>query len=341
MNFQPKVLFLSAWYPSKINAIAGLFVQKHVCAVTAQGAEVRVNTIWPRADIVQLNVISLKWGMVALLMKWLLHIPFIIVEHWSAYLPANGQFGRFPIWKQRLMRLIAKNASGIYPVSKVLEDSMKRLGIHNKVWGRMENVVDDFFFDTLPENKTQHEKKRLLHVSCFDEKAKNIKGLLRAVREVADYRQDFVLTLVGRGKDWQNCFEYARELQFPQGMVEWTGELSPEGVSDIMHESDAFLFFSRYENAPVVLSECLASGLPIVSSRAGGIPEMVSEESGILVDVEDETAFANAVNYMLDHYQEYDTEAMRQSAAKFSSEAISRKLIGIYDSVLEDACVRE
>lgn len=313
--------------------MAGLFAKKHVQALVSQGALVKVNTIWLDADIVQLNVISMKWGVVALCLKYIFRIPYIIVEHWSAYLPQNGQFARFPKWKQWLTRVIAENASGIYPVSQMLEDNMKCHGISNAVWGRMENVVDDFFFnDNLIDN--DKSRKHLLHVSCFDDKPKNIKGLLRAVKVVSETRNDFVLTLVGTGKDWQTCYDYAEELHFPQGMLDWTGECSPLEVSEYMHKSDAFLFFSRYENAPVVISECLASGLPIVSSRAGGIPEMVSDESGIFVDVEDETAFASAINYMLDHYKEYDRKKMQDQARKYSYDIVGRKLMNIYTKVI-------
>lgn len=328
-----KVLYLSEWYPSKKDAMVGLFVQKHVQAIRAQGGQVKVNTLWLDADIVQLNVITMKWGLVALCLKYIFRIPYIIVEHWSAYLPQNGQFARFPKWKQWFTRVIAKHASGIYPVSQFLEDNMKNHGLSNAVWGRMENVVDDFFFNSIPfvDDKS---RKHLLYVSCFDDNPKNVKGLLRAVKLVTDTRRDFVLTLVGTGPDWQICYDYAQALNFPQGMLEWTGECSPRKVNDYMHHSDAFLLFSRYETASVVICECLASGLPIVSSRAGAIPEIVSDESGILVDVEDEIAFANGVNYMLDHYMEYDRKEMQHKASKYSFDRVGRKLMNIYKEVI-------
>lgn len=328
-----KVLYLSEWYPSEKNAMAGIFVQKHVQAIRAQGGQVKVNTIWLNADIVQLNVITLKLGLVALCLKYIFRIPYIIVEHWSAYLPQNGQFARFPKWRQWLTKVIAENASGIYPVSQILEDNMKNHGLSNAVWGRMENVVDDIFFNkkTIVDDKS---RKRLLHVGCFDDKPKNIKGLLRSVKVVAESRKDFVLTLVGTGKDWQTCYDYAQELHFPQGMLEWAGECSPAEVCDYMHNSDAFLFFSRYETASVVICECLASGLPIVSSRAGAIPEIASDESGIFVAVEDETAFASAINYMLDHYKDYDRKKLQESALKFSFDSVGIKLMNIYTEVI-------
>ena len=79
-----KVLFLTPWYPSEKDAMSGLFVQKHVEAVRAQGVDVRVifsltlRDTWRQwkalqrenwtPDVVQLNVIQ-KQGLLALWLK--------------------------------------------------------------------------------------------------------------------------------------------------------------------------------------------------------------------------------------------------------------------------------
>lgn len=330
-----KVLYLSEWYPSEKDKMAGLFVQKHAEAVAAQGVEVRVNTWWPEADVVQLNVLTLKKGLMAYVLKRVFGIPYIIIEHWSCYLPENGSYARQPRWHRALLEEIAREASGIYPVSQKLEDAMKACGIRNKVWGRMENVVDDFFYSA--ECKVQSaECVQLLHVSCFDEAPKNVKGLLRAVKAVSEKRQDFCLTLVGTGKDWQMCRDYAVQLGISEDLLRWTGELTPQEVCCEMQKADVFVLPSRWENAPVVLSECMAVGLPIVSTLAGGIPEMVNEETGVLVVPNDDMALADAIEYMLDHYQEYDQDKIRQYGEKYSFEKVGKKLLEIYNAVAEN-----
>lgn len=315
--------------------MAGLFVQKHkeaveaVCHQEGKDIEIRVNTFWPSCDLIQLNVLTLKWGMLALLMHGLLGTPYIIVEHWSGYLPANGTVDRMPWCKRYLMRLIARHAEAIYPVSRMLEENMRRCGIVAKQWGRMENVVDGFFYE---EGKESREgKERLLHVSCYDEAAKNVKGLLRAARRLAEKRQDWTLTLVGTGTDWQMCRDYADSLHFPKGMLLWTGELTPRQVCEQMQTADAFVLFSRYENAPVVLSESMAVGLPVISSRAGGIPEMIDDECGILVDVEDEQALCDAMDNYLQHHVTFNPEHIRRHGQKYSYDVVGRKLLNIYE----------
>ena len=348
-----KVLFLSAWYPTPRDAMAGLFVQKHAKAVAQQGHDVRVlfsektglawvrdmyqawrklQSEWGKPDVVQMNVLD-KNGLIALWLKYRYHIPYVIIEHWSGYLPANFAFRGG--WHGWIMRRIAKQASCILPVSQMLEDAMKNCGIENNHWQRIHNVVDDFFYQPIstititPKGDTF----RFLHVSCFDEKAKNIQGMLRAVRKVAEERQDFELVVVGTGVDYTEDRAYADSLQFPEGMLTFTGEQTPHEVAQWMQQSDCFLFFSRYENAPVVLSECLAVGLPIISSNAGGIPEMINQECGILLHSEDEHALTQAMLHMVDTHAQYNTNVIREQGKKYTYLHIGKQLSDLYHQI--------
>lgn len=344
-----KVLFLTPWYPSEKDAMVGLFVQKHVEAVRAQGVDVRVIhsqrllDTWHQwgilkregwiPDIVQLNVIQ-KQGLLALSLWENKHIPYIIVEHWSGYMPENGQFMRMSSLKRSLYRFIAKEAAMILTVSDCHAQAMQSCGIRNDHWGRINNVVDDFFCRR--KAKSQDSKiKTLLHVSCFDERAKNIKGLLRAARRLSEKRQDWQLVLVGNGVDYQEVRDYADTLHFPAGMIRWTGELSPKEVSDEFDKSDAFVLSSNYENAPVVISESLAKGIPVVSTNVGGISEMVDHQCGILVSPGNDEKLTEALNMMLDHYPDYDAQTIRQHGEQYSFGIVGAKLKAIYDSCVQ------
>ena len=337
-----KVLFLTPWYPSEKDAMSGLFVQKHVEAVRAQGVEVRVifsQTIpdtwrqWKalqregwKPDLVQLNVIQ-KQGLLAKTIG----VPYIIVEHWSGYLPENGQFNRMSRFKRDLYRHIANNAERILTVSEPLQKAMQACGIENEHWGTIDNVVDDFFFE--PRVKSQESRvKTLLHVSCFDERAKNVKGLLRAAKMLSEKRQDWRLKLVGTGVDYEDVRAYADTLDIPQGCLEWTGELTPQQVADEMHRADALVLSSRYETYGVVLAEAAAAGLPILSTPVG-----IAEEVADLI-VPQEIAqhkagtFAEFIESIL--WNEKITNQKSKITNQFTADAIGRKLVSIYDSCL-------
>ena len=147
-------------------------------------------------------------------------------------------------------------------------------------------------------------------------------------------RQDWRLDLVGTGIDYADVRSYADSLHFPDGLLEWTGEITPREVAEWMSKADAFVLPSHYENAPVVISESLAKGLPVVASRVGGIPEMVNDQCGLLVTPGNDDELEAAMERMLDHYQEYDREQIRQEGAQYAFATVGKKLKAIYEKIL-------
>lgn len=366
MNY---VLFLTEWYPNRTDAMAGLFVQKHVQAVVKQGCKVMVWYFHPiptgvqeveikerdglteqifyysaglwgylRAVRValkslknehglpkccQVNVLS-KNALVAYFLWKKYDVPYFIVEHWSGYLAQNGDFENYATWKKNMYRFLAKRAKCVATVSKNLEDAMKQHGFKAQRWERINNVVDDFFF----EDYTPYfsEKKWILNVNCFNEKAKNIKGLLRAIKAVSEKRDDFELIIVGMGEDFADVKGYSQQLGLTDGIVHFVGEQTPRQVCEWVQKSNFFALFSNYETAGVVLCECLAVGLPILATRVGIASEVINEENGILIAVGDEKALVQNLHYMLDHSRAYDRAKIRNYAKPFSTDFIGQRL---------------
>ena len=135
--------------------------------------------------------------------------------------------------------------------------------------------------------------------------------------------------LVGTGVDYKEVRAYAKDLEIPEGLLQWTGELSPQEVAERMHQADALVLSSRYETYGVVLAEAATAGLPILSTPVG-----IAEEVADLI-VPQEIAqhkpgkFAEFMESVL-----WSTEHRTQSTDRFSSETIGKKLISIYDSCL-------
>lgn len=326
--------------------MSGLFVQKHVEAVRAQGAEVRVifsqgwRDTWNQwraieregwlPDVVQLNVIQ-KQGLLALWLKRRFAIPYVIIEHWSGYLPENGQFRQMSSLQKRFYQRIASQAEMILTVSSALQRAMQSNGIEAKSWGTIDNVVDEFF--KLSAFSSQHsEKKTLLHVSCFDEKAKNVKGLLRAAKMLSEWRQDWSLVLVGTGVDYRDVRAYADALEIPEGLLCWTGELTPEQVAEQMHRADALVLSSRYETYGVVLAEAATARLPILSTPVGIAEEVADLIVPQEVAISKPGRFAEFIETILFHQERLDPKP--NLCERFTAERIGQHLMDIYDSCL-------
>lgn len=326
--------------------MSGLFVQKHVEAVRAQGVEVRVihaqtwrDTLqqWRALrregwmpDLVQLNVIQ-KQGLLALWLKKRYHIPYVIIEHWSGYLPENATVKAHGL-HLRFMQRVCSEAEVVMPVSHPLQQCMQALGFQAKRWQQIHNVVDDFFFENPKSEIINHTSKTLLHVSCFDERAKNVKGLLQAAKMLSLKRQDWQLVLVGTGIDYADVRAYADALEIPEGLLVWTGKLTPREVAEQMRRADALVLSSRYETYGVVLAEASAAGLPILSTPVG-----IAEEVADLI-VPQEVAqhkpgrFAEFIETIL-----WNTEIKNlkfKIINQFTADAIGCQLLSVYDSCL-------
>jgi glycosyltransferase involved in cell wall biosynthesis len=196
------------------------------------------------------------------------------------------------------------------------------------------NTVDNFFFKQA--EKTDQRIVQILHVSCFDEQAKNLKGMLNAVKVLSEKRTDFKITLIGTGIDFELIYNFAQSLNFPEGMIEFMGEKMPTEVAEYMQHSDFFVLFSNYENSPVVISESLACGKPVISSNVGGISEHINSSNGILIAPRDEEALAESIDYMLDHFSDYKSAEIQSVAkSKFSMEAVGKEIYEQYLKALK------
>lgn len=377
MQFKPKVLFLSAWYPNRYDAMAGLFVRKHaeaaslyadVCVlylhidkrvehfqiVEQQWGKVKeilvyipfknsrlvlginflrgfwqgykaVKKYFGKPDVTQVNTLT-RNGVLAYLLKIFCHIPYIVIEHWTRYLPENFHYKGFV--RRRVTEVVARSASRIMPVSSMLRTAMEKQGICGD-YSLIFNVVDNFFY-TKPRTNTDNLKKRILHVSCFLDRQKNISGILRAIKRLSLRRTDFELVLVGTGADYENLRDLANKLEIPDTVVVWVGEQTPEEVAEWFSKSDMFVMFSNFETACVVVMESLAVGVPVVATPTGIVPDFIDENNGIVADFDDVEGLTNKINFMLDHLDSYNSVKIREKAVQFKSHIIGKQLSDEY-----------
>ncbi len=127
-------------------------------------------------------------------------------------------------------------------------------------------------------------------------------GVDRVLRAFAIVQQRFAdasLTVAGFGPARAALENLARELGLRN--IEFTGKIPPDQIGALYESADIFINGSEIDNQPLSILEAFACGLPVVTTNAGGIPDMVSgEETGLLVKSGDHQSLAAGAMRLLD-----------------------------------------
>jgi glycosyltransferase involved in cell wall biosynthesis len=122
----------------------------------------------------------------------------------------------------------------------------------------------------------------------------DIPTALHAFAHVRERHPQARLTVVGSGEARVSLERLVDELGLTSA-VTFTGRLDNECMAGVYRSADLALNPSRVDNMPISLLEAMASGVPIVSTNAGGIPDMVDDgETALLVPIGDAQAMAAA-----------------------------------------------
>ena len=281
----------------------------------------------------QLNHVHIltRAGLMALFFKIRYGIPFVITEHWSRYLPHHNGYGGG--LRQALTRKVLKESKGISTVSKALKEGMNTRALNHPNWHIIPNVVDTRLF--MPDGRNNSSPViRFSHISCFEEKSKNMSGILRAAKKLKDRGIAFELLMIGDGPDKTATEKLAAKLGLAEQVI-FTGVLEGAELVDAMSTCSFSVLFSHYETFAIVIPENLSLGIPVIATRVGGIPEVLPEKYGILVPPGNEEALTKAMLYMIKNHNKYDREEMRNYVEEnYSYEEVGKSFLEFYQSAL-------
>jgi len=155
--------------------------------------------------------------------------------------------------------------------------------------------------------------------------------VLRAFAIIQKQRPDATLTIAGDGSQRTLLHKLANELQLKN--TNFIGQVDPNSIADTYDDADVYLNASEIDNQPLSLLEAFSCGLPIVSTDAGGIPDIVSNGvTGILVSCGDVEQLAHEAIQLLGNPESTRemTERGRKECAKYSWEAVKDSWLSVY-----------
>lgn len=315
---------MSGWYPSRVSISNGDFVQRHAEAVATKHEVTLIHIVTDKNiselertnevlnnvktkiiylpehknlflkywifiklylteikkiknfDVIHLNI-TYPVGIITLYLKLFQKKSYIISEHWTGYQGnLNQSIGAF---EKYITKLIIKNASFVCPVSKNLQNEMINFGLKGTYYP-VPNVVNTSLFKP---RKTDLNSFTITHISHMRNDHKNVEGIIFAISEIQKKIQGLKFDLIGD-----------RSIKY-KPLIEKLGvqntniidQISHKDVPKYLNKSNLFVLFSNYENLPCVIIEAFASGVPVISTKVGGIEEFFPKDFGYLIAPKD------------------------------------------------------
>jgi glycosyltransferase involved in cell wall biosynthesis len=180
--------------------------------------------------------------------------------------------------------------------SQFLVDVFRGFGIEASI---IPNIVDHERFRFRTRDPL---RPRLVSTRNFDA-LYNVAATIRAFRLVQDRWPDATLTLVGGGAQRAQLEALARDLKLRH--VTFTGQVPPDDIARWYAANDIYIQSPDIDNMPASVVEAFASGLPVVSTEAGGVPAILTHgRHGLLAALADYEALAAHVLRLLDRPDE-------------------------------------
>lgn len=157
--------------------------------------------------------------------------------------------------------------------------------------------------------------------------------LIKVVAKLKERYPKLALVIVGDGEERESLEALAKKLKI-ENEVRFTGRVSKDALGAVMRAADAFVLNTAYEGLSHQLLEVMEMGTPIVTTRAGGNPELITDGvTGLLVSYNDESAIYEAVVRLLDHPETRErlAQSARAHSKQFAKEKVIKKLVELLE----------
>lgn len=230
--------------------------------------------------------------------------------------------------------------------SKSEWEAIMRRGVRNK-YGRMVLIPEGVDVESFhPKKKDERIKEKygvqgedymLLTVSRLAAR-KGVNLLLQSFKAVLDKVKRCHLVIVGSGPQYKFLKRLSKKLEIDK-KVTFAGRTPLEDLEKLYATADLFVFHSKWEGQGLIIEEAMASGTPCVSSRVGGVPEMIEQGvDGYYVEVGDIEGMAGRIIELLEDdgkRKKMGEIGRKKMVREWSWQVISERYHKLYLDVIE------
>jgi glycosyltransferase involved in cell wall biosynthesis len=265
------------------------------------------------------------------------HIPMVASyhTHFDDYL----RYYHLPFlqkWLWKYMSWFHRPLQKVYVPSESTKEKLLALSIHDRIeiWGR--GVNHTLYTPEKRNNDIRRaynikQKKIILYVGRIAPE-KEIDTVLNTFAALPKrWKEETHLLIVGDGPMLKALAAEKNEN------VTFTGFLEGEALAKVYASSDLFLFPSSTETFGNVVLEAMASGLPVIGAKAGGVKHLITHgENGFLCEAGNVNSFVEHTKLMLEYDQMRTSfgDRARQFSLTQSWDDIFARLIISYEEVI-------
>ena len=235
-----------------------------------------------------------------------LDIPLIISEHLKEFIVFDG----LSKLKKTLVENTYEFCSAIIATSSALRNSIVNIfpNAKSKI-SIIPNPVDEEIFI----QKDKKVKKGCFSIICLAlfRPEKRLDLVIQSFYELIQSGENAKLIIVGDGPLKHELINHIKNLDLSD-FIKLKGYLSQNQIVKELHNNDIFISASDVETFGVALIEAQACGLPVVSTNCGGPSDIISSETGILVNSGSSKELTKALIKMMDSINNYKPEIIRK-----------------------------
>lgn len=254
----------------------------------------------------------------------------LVLSKRTDYPIKNNWFSRFKFNYQKIERILCVSQKIKNVVAKGLDDPSKAVTVYSGIdFNRFPEIPLTDIRNIL---KLPKDAKVIINSSAIS-KQKDLKTFIETARIVLK-NKDCYFVICGQGPQEEEIKNLVKEYQLEDRIL-FTG--FRKDLPTFLGSADIFFISSEDEGLGTSILDAFAVGLPVVATRAGGIPELVHQnETGLSADVKDSQSLAVLIENLLDNspLKERLAAEAKEFAKKFSYQSTGEETLEVYQEIL-------